>query len=199
MVLTRRSNLEAKRQSEISRSDPQARLTGRWPDAKAHRIFWSIVIIGTGADLWSKWAVFKWLSDVPGREYFVIDGLFKMVMRLNYGAAFSIAQGRTGMLVAVSVVAMVAVLGIFIFGRVHQRIIQVALALFAAGITGNLYDRAFNEGAVRDFLDFYVGNHHWPAFNVADSMLCIAVGLLIICNIMSEVYRKRDHSQKTEP
>ncbi len=196
MVLTRRSNLEAKQQSEISRSDPQARLTGRWPDAKAHRIFWSLVIIGTGADLWSKWAIFKWLPGVPGKEYFVIDGLFKLVMRLNRGAAFGIAQGRTGMLVAVSVVAMVAVLGIFIFGRVHQRIVQVAMALFAAGITGNLYDRAFNEGLVRDFLDFYWRGHHWPAFNLADSMLCTAVGLLLLTNITSAFSQKHADGQK---
>lgn len=196
MVLTRHSNLEAKQQSEISRSDPQARLTGRWPDAKAHRIFWSIVIIGTGADLWSKWAVFKWLRGVPGEEYSVIDGLFKLVMRQNSGAAFSIAEGHTAILVAVSVVALVAVLGIFIFGRVHQRVIQVALALFAAGITGNLYDRAFNEGFVRDFLDFYWRGHHWPAFNLADSMLCTAVGLLLLTNITSAFSQKHAHGQK---
>lgn len=188
--------MEAKHKSEISRSDPQARLTGRWPDAKAHRIFWSIVIIGTGADLWSKWAVFKWLTDVPGQEYFVIDRLFKLVMRQNSGAAFSIAEGRTGLLVAVSVVALAAVLGIFIFGRVHQRVIQVAMALFAAGITGNLYDRAFNEGFVRDFLDFYWRGHHWPAFNLADSMLCTAVGLLLLTNITSAFSQKHADRQK---
>ena len=199
MVLTRRSNLEAKQQSEISQSDAQARLTGRWPDAKAHRIFWSIVIIGTGADLWSKWAVFKWLESLPKpKEYSVIDGLFKLVMRLNDGAAFSIFQGHTGMLVAVSVVAMVAVLGIFIFGRVHQRVIQVALALFAAGITGNLYDRAFNAGFVRDFLDVKIPiiDYPWPAFNLADSMLCTAVGLLLLTNITSASSQKHADGQK---
>ncbi len=188
--------MEAKQQSEISRSDPQARLTGRWPDAKAHRIFWSIVIIGTGADLWSKWAVFKWLRGVPGEEYSVIDGLFKLVKRLNNGAAFSIAEGQTGVLVAVSVIALAVVLGIFVFGRVHQRVVQVALALFAAGITGNLYDRAFNAGFVRDFLDFYWRGHHWPAFNVADSMLCMAVGLLLLANITSAFSQKHADGQK---
>ena len=188
--------MEAKQQSEISRSDAQARLTGRWPDAKAHRIFWSIVIIGTGADLWSKWAIFKWLGDLPGQECFVIDRLFKLVMRLNSGAAFSIAEGRTGILVAVSVIALAVVLGIFVFGRVHHRIVQVALALFAAGITGNLYDRAFNGGLVRDFLDFYWRGHHWPAFNLADSMLCTAVGLLLITNITSASSQKHADGQK---
>jgi signal peptidase II len=168
----------------------------RCPDAKAHRIFWSIVIIGVGADLWSKWGVFKWLEGVPGEEYSVIDGLFTLVKRLNSGAAFSIAEGQTGVLVAVSVIALVVVFGIFVFGRVHQRIVQVALALFAAGIAGNLYDRAFNEGLVRDFLDFYWRGHHWPAFNVADSMLCTAVGLLLLTNITSASSQKHADGQK---
>ena len=188
--------MEAKRQSETSQSDRRAMDMGRWPDAKTHRIFWSIVIIGTGADLWSKWAVFKWLRDVPGQEYSVIDGLFKLVMRLNSGAAFSIAEGKTVVLVAVSVIALAVVLGIFVFGRVHQRVVQVALALFAAGIAGNLYDRAFNGGLVRDFLDFYWRGHHWPAFNVADSMLCTAVGLLLLTNITSASSQKHADGQK---
>ena len=188
--------MEAKGQSETSQSDRRTMGMGRWPGAKAHRIFWSILIIGTGADLWSKWAVFKWLRGVPGHEYSVIDGLLRLVMRENNGAAFSIAEGKTAMLVAVSVIALVVVLGVFVFGRVHQRVVQVALALFAAGIAGNLYDRAFNEGFVRDFLDFYWRGHHWPAFNVADSMLCTAVGLLLLTNITSASSQKHADGQK---
>ena len=191
------SSMEAKGQSETSQLDPPAMDRRRWPDAKAHRIFWSIVIIGTGADLWSKWAVFKWLESLPDpKEYYVIDGLFTLVRVLNPGAAFGIAEGKAGILVAVSVIALAVVVGIFVYGRVHQRVVQVALALFAAGITGNLYDRAFNAGLVRDFLDFYWRRHHWPAFNVADSMLCTAVGLLLLTNITSAFFQKHADGQK---
>ncbi len=147
--------------------------------------------------MWSKWAVFKWLESLPDpKEYSVIDGLFKLVMVLNPGAAFGIARGQGGVLVAVSVIALAVVLGIFVFGRVHQRVVQVARALFAAGIAGNLYDRAFNAGLVRDFLDFYWRGHHWPAFNVADSMLCTAVGLLLLTNITSASSQKHADGQK---
>ncbi len=193
------SSMEAKRQSETSQSDPPAVDMGRWPDSKAHRIFWSIVIIGAGADLWSKWAIFKWLESLPDpKEYSVIDGLFKLVMVLNPGAAFGIARGQGVVLVAVSVIALAVVVGIFVFGRVHQRVVQVALALFAAGITGNLYDRAFNGGLVRDFLDVRIPiiDYPWPAFNVADSMLCTAVGLLLLVNITSASSQKHADGQK---
>jgi signal peptidase II len=193
------SSMEAKVQSETSQSDERAMGLGRWPDAKAHRIFWSIVIIGTGADLWSKWAIFKWLESLPDpKNYSVIDGLFKLVMVINRGAAFGIAQGKTGILVAVSVIALAVVVGVFVFGRVHQRVVQVALALFAAGISGNLYDRAFNGGGVRDFLDVKIPiiDYPWPAFNVADSMLCTAVGLLLLVNITSASSQKHADGQK---
>jgi signal peptidase II len=56
----------------------------------------------------------------------------------------------------------------------------IAVSCINAGIIGNLYDRFFNEGRVRDFIDVYVGSYHWPTFNVADSLLCIGVGILLL-------------------
>lgn len=170
----------------------------RWPDSTAHLVFWPIVVIGIAADLLSKWAVFAWLKNVPRNEYVMIDGLFRLVMLENEGAAFGIAKGQTSLLVGVSVVALFVVAGIFLFGRVHQRVLQVALGLFTAGIGGNLYDRAFNEGRVRDFLDFHWSDHHWPAFNIADSMLCVAVGLLLIMNFTSAFSQRPVHRQTGE-
>jgi len=175
-----------------------------FPSLAAHLIFWPIVIAGVALDLWSKYATFLWLGGDPWKGdpnviYPVIDSFFNIVNRLNDGAGFSIASGQTTILVTVSIVALVIMLGIFLFGNIRHKTMIVAFALFTAGIIGNLYDRAFNDGFVRDFLDFYVGKHHWPSFNAADSMLCTAVGLLIICNIMTEVSQRRDHSQKTEP
>lgn len=169
------------------------------PARAACLTFFTIVIAGLGLDLWTKHAIFQWLGGDHNNVYPVIDGFFNIVNRVNNGAAFSIASGQRVILVSVSIVALVLVTGIFLFGRLRHKTMIVAFALFTAGIMGNLYDRAFNDGFVRDFLDFYVGSHHWPAFNVADSMLCIAVGLMIICNFKSEVCRKHDHQQKSEP
>ena len=79
--------------------------------------------------------------------------------------------------------AIIAVLAIFLFGRKLQLAVVLALGLFAAGICGNLYDRLFNDGNVRDFLDFYYKDWHFPAFNLADSMLTVAVFILILMTI----------------
>ncbi|MEN6384026.1 MAG: signal peptidase II [Phycisphaerales bacterium] len=151
----------------------------------AHLIFWPLVIIGIAADLISKSMMFNWLSSRPSKTFSIIDGLFQLVMVENRGAAWGIASDKTVTLVTVSTIAMIIVLGVFLFSGKHQLTVVIALGLFAAGIVGNLYDRVFNHGRVRDFLDFYHGNWHFPAFNVADSMLSIAVALLILTTLFS--------------
>lgn len=167
------------------------------PAPKAHLIFWPLMAVGIALDLWTKQAVFSWLTARPHNELSIIKGFVTLVMRENSGAAFSIAVGQTPQLIAISIVALIVVVAIFIFGNVQRKITQIALALFTAGIIGNLYDRIFNNGFVRDFIDVvYWPGKHWPAFNVADSMLCVAVGLLLISNITSAYSRKPAHPQK---
>jgi hypothetical protein len=100
------------------------------PNWKEQSLFWSIAGVGIAADLWTKSAVHAWLKDLPGQVYPVIDSCLQLVLRENTGAAFSMAQGKTGMLAIVSMVAMVAVVGFFLFGKVRSRLLQVALALF---------------------------------------------------------------------
>jgi signal peptidase II len=104
-------------------------------------------------DLWSKAAVFDWLSRQQGGSVSVIDGFFRLVAVENTGAAFGIATGQTRLLTAVSVIALVVILVIFFFGGVKHKLTHAALGLFAAGVCGNLYDRIFNDGRVRDFID----------------------------------------------
>jgi signal peptidase II len=143
-------------------------------------VFWPIVVLGFGFDLWTKKAVFAWLSNATLPVHVVIKGYLRIVVQENTGAAFGIASGQRVLLVLVSLVAAIAVLGFFFFGRKNGAALTVALAMFLAGILGNAYDRIFNDGMVRDFIDVHYNGWHWPAFNVADSMLCIAVFLLIV-------------------
>ena len=168
------------------RDGPVYRRFSMLPGLKAQLIFWSLVVIGLSLDLWSKIAIFNWLEQKPGNSVSIIDGFLQLVRTENSGAAFGIAAGRSYLLVAVSVVALVVILFIFFLGGSQQTLVYLALAFFTAGICGNLYDRMFNDGLVRDFIDVvYWPGRHWPAFNVADSLLCIGVGLLFISTFRS--------------
>jgi signal peptidase II len=172
------------------------------PDKIAHLIFWPTAILGVALDLWTKAMVFGMLRDKPDQSLSVIDGFLTLRMALNRGAAFGIASGQRVLLVGVSLVALAAIVTVFLVGGVRQRLGQAALGLFAAGVAGNLWDRLFNGGQVRDFIDVvYWPGHHWHTFNVADSMLCVAVGLLAIVSLLSPAKpsQKPAPPRKSEP
>ena len=153
---------------------------------KRQLIFWPLVLVGVGLDLWSKAAAFKWLETQPNYTVSVIDGFFQLVMAENPGSAFGLAAGQRYFLVAFSIVALIMILSMLVFSATEHKMFHIALGLFAAGVCGNLYDRIFNDGLVRDFIDIYYRRSHWPAFNIADSMLCISVGLILISTYITE-------------
>jgi signal peptidase II len=157
------------------------------PDMTAHLIFWPTLLVGLVLDLRTKHAVFARLLNEHDQRATIIDGFLTFQLALNEGAAFGIADGARPFLIGVSVLAMLIVLGVFFFGSVRQRAVQVALGLFGAGVCGNLWDRIFNEGKVRDFIDVvYWPGRHWHTFNVADAWLCIAVFLLIAVTFFTD-------------
>ncbi|HEY1754767.1 MAG TPA: signal peptidase II [Bryobacteraceae bacterium] len=119
----------------------------------------------------------------------VIPGFFNIVHWENPGAAFGfLADSPTpwsaALLVAVSLSVM-AVIAVMLWrpGRVNMLpntpLMRVALSLVFGGALGNLWDRLF-RGTVTDFLQFYFGSYEFPSFNVADSMITIGAGLLLI-------------------
>lgn len=164
------------------------------PDRTAHLIFWPIAVLGLAADLWTKVAVFS--AIMPGDSLSIIDRIVAFRPVLNNGAAFGIASGNHSLLVGVSLVALVALVALFLAGAMRQRMGQVALAMFVAGVCGNLWDRLFNEGRVRDFVDVvYWPGRHWNTFNVADALLCVAVGLLATASL----FTRATPSQKPAP
>ena len=152
----------------------------------AHLLFWPVFVVGLAVDLWTKSLVFDWLSSLSSRRYTVLAGFFQLVLVENRGAAWGIAAGKTIPLILISIVAIVIVFAVFLFAGRPRAVIVFSLGLFAAGICGNLYDRVFNNGGVRDFLDFYYGDIHFPAFNIADSMLTVAVFILIIATVFCQ-------------
>ena len=165
------------------------------PDTKAHLIFWSLMWGGLALDLWTKKVVFEWLA--PYEKYSIVEDFLQLVPALNNGAAFGWFSGRVHLLAAVSIGAVIAILVVFLFSGSRQRLVHVALGLFAAGVCGNLYDRIFNDGSVRDFIDVYYRSFHWHTFNIADSLLCLGVAALILSTFLTEKpARKRDPQQK---
>ncbi|MDH7500267.1 MAG: signal peptidase II [candidate division NC10 bacterium] len=113
----------------------------------------------------------------------VLPGLFNLTYLLNPGAAFGFLSRwhpsfRNPFFIGISVLA---ILFVFLYywrqGRARP-LFTLGLGLIAGGALGNLWDRLW-RGAVVDFLDFYVGRHHWPAFNLADSGISVGVALLI--------------------
>lgn len=68
---------------------------------------------------------------------------------------------------------------------VTNKMANIAYALIIGGALGNLFDRLYH-GFVVDFLDFYYGNYHWPAFNIADSAICLGAALLILDGFRAE-------------
>ena len=118
----------------------------------------------------------------------VIPGLFNLTYLTNTGAAFGMLAGAQTIWRQVFFVGVaVAAIGVMVFSyrqfRSQGRIFAHAIGLIAGGAVGNLIDR-LRFGAVVDFLDFYVGTHHWPAFNVADSAICVGVGLFILGSLL---------------
>ncbi len=114
----------------------------------------------------------------------VIDGLFNLVLVFNKGAAFGMfstwSDGpRRLALLAVTVLAMFVIFRLVLKEVRGDTISTYAVVGILAGALGNLIDR-LRFDAVVDFLDFYIGTYHWPAFNVADSAISVGVTLLLI-------------------
>ncbi|MCB2263164.1 MAG: signal peptidase II [Candidatus Thiosymbion ectosymbiont of Robbea hypermnestra] len=129
--------------------------------------------------------VTKWLAEGmldPYRPLPLVP-LLNLTLMYNEGAAFSFladAGGWQRWFFAGFALVMSVVLVIWLL-RLGSReyFTAAALSLLVGGAVGNLIDRVLT-GRVVDFIDFYVGNWHWPAFNVADSAITLGVGLLLL-------------------
>ena len=137
-------------------------------------------------DQWSKQMVLRFIS--PDEPRVLISDFFSLVNVTNTGAAFGSFRGNNTFFIAISSLALVVVLGLLLRSRIPDRWRDLSLALLLAGILGNLTDRLL-YGHVIDFLlfDLHVPYAHpWPAFNVADSCISVAVVLFIIHSFWKE-------------
>jgi signal peptidase II len=154
------------------------------PDRRLGAVALTVFVL----DQASKHLVLRFLG--PTDERIVIDGFFKFVHWGNTGAAWSLFHDRNEWLAIVSALAL---LGLFLWRRhfyLKLALGQLSLGLIVGGICGNLLDRLrYHE--VIDFLRFYLYRRSgeqigFPAFNLADSAICVGVGLLILLSWKQE-------------
>src|SRR5881275_3556809 len=137
-------------------------------------------------DQWSKQMVLRFIS--PDEPRVLVADFFSLVNVTNTGAAFGSFRGKNTFFIAISFVALVIVVGLLLRARTPDRWRDLSLALLLAGILGNLTDRLL-YGHVIDFLLFNLHIRYadpWPAFNVADSCISIAVVLFLIQSLWKE-------------
>ena len=128
----------------------------------------------------------------------VIPNLFHLTLVTNRGALFGLLHDlpdpyRSSLFTLVPMLAI----GLIVFFQIRTTLQDIlahtGLALILGGALGNLVDR-IRLGHVIDFLDVFIGDHHWPAFNAADSSICIGVSLLILDLMVSG---RRRHAPET--
>jgi len=171
--------------------DLRSRDEGRWRKLRYLLVSVGVIVL----DQWTKWLVELHLPNHMTEPLF--PGLNLTHVR-NAGVAFGLfaSDGGNGLLLTIlGLGALAAVALYFWFAPSRDRWLLVALALVVGGAVGNLIDRV-TSGAVTDFIDVYVGTHHWPSFNVADSAISVGIVLMAIDSFRPH---HRDHREVPAP
>ncbi|HEY5587202.1 MAG TPA: signal peptidase II [Ruminiclostridium sp.] len=134
-----------------------------------------IIIVGFILDRLSKMWV---LDSLVGNPIIVVKDFFYLRHLENEGAAFSILQGKTLLLVVLT--SIVALVLIYMLVKNKQRFLRASISLILAGALGNLFDRITRDGSVVDFLEFHFGSYVFPTFNFADTFVVIGTIMLAI-------------------
>ncbi len=136
-------------------------------------------VLVVAIDQLTKWLIVKKLilyTQIPLLSW------FNIVHVRNYGAAFSFLNSVGGaqrwLFSALSlIVSIILVVWLLRVSKAHKWL-SASISLIIGGALGNLWGRLFN-GYVIDFLDFHLGSYHWPAFNVADSAVCLGAIIMM--------------------
>lgn len=146
------------------------------------RICAVLIFVLVLADQLSKFWVLQEID--PVNPITVIPGLFNLVLVYNPGVAFGFMSSWSPSL-RVVIISIISIFAVFFLLNLYFKSYRehlygsLAIVLILAGAIGNIIDR-IRLSKVVDFLDFYVANWHWPAFNLADSFICVGVGILLL-------------------
>ncbi len=118
-----------------------------------------------------------------GEDLSIIPGFFNLVLVYNKGVAFGMMANwddstRQMLLIGIGLLASIMIVWMYLKEYRNSQVGSLCLSLIVAGAFGNIIDR-IRIGKVVDFLDFYISGNHWPAFNFADSYICVGVVILM--------------------
>ena len=125
----------------------------------------------------------------------VITGFFDLVSTCNRGMSFGILNNGTGLSVPLFTIGAAIIVAALIFwlSRARSDMLATAIGLIVGGAVGNVIDR-LRFGGVVDFLYFHIGSWYWPAFNFADSGICIGVAVMLFEGLLA----RHQSSEATE-
>ena len=132
----------------------------------------------------TKWWILGTVMQPP--RIIPVTPFFNLVMGWNKGISFGFLNSESSggaWLISLIALAITGVLVVWLY-RAERLRVALGIGLIIGGALGNLADRGY-WGAVLDFLDFYVGDYHWPAFNVADSGITIGAAALILDSLFN--------------
>ena len=131
------------------------------------------------------------LLDLPFHQAVSVCPFFNLFFTMNKGVSFSFLATDSPLMPWLLSGFAIGVCGVLAYWMACEKdkVTRIGLALVFGGAVGNVIDR-IRLGAVVDFLDFYIGAYHWPAFNIADSAICIGVALIILKSFQKKEKKK---------
>lgn len=142
------------------------------------------------ADQASKYVVDRWVAF--DSSHVIVPGLVSLTHTSNPGVAFGLGADSTApwmapLLIVFSLAVIVLLVWLLVTNRAGGSLGRCGLALILGGAAGNVLDRVLRH-SVTDFIDFYIGSHHWYTFNLADSAIVIGAALVVL-----ELFRDWHH------
>ncbi len=124
----------------------------------------------------------------------IIENFLYITSHRNQGAAFGILQGQMWFFYIVTIIVIIGIVYYMEKEAKYDRLFGTALGLVLGGAIGNFIDRVF-RGEVVDFINTYIFTYNFPIFNVADSALCIGVGVLFV-KLLSDERKEKAKKEK---
>jgi signal peptidase II len=158
--------------------------------------------LGTAAvvvilDQLSKAAILAFFGERVFGDRETVTSFFNLTLTYNRGISFGLFNGGAGLNALVFSLVATAIVAVLVYWlrRASSPFLAVAIGLIIGGAVGNVIDR-LRLGAVIDFLDFHYGTLHWPAFNLADSAICIGVGAMLLDGLLRREPQALDSRQR---